>query len=728
MQRNKLIKICLSLLIGVILFLVSKSEVKVSIFGEDIRVRSDYQCLECGPYWPACWDEFCDEYNCPFGCLSEDCNGGVCITCSECGIYPHCWSEYCSSSCTYGCSSEGCYGGVCEIPPECADGRTKCEGTEYSKCVNESWVFQYNCYLGCSGDVCSSSLYCVDSDCGCTKVGNPLKDNPGAITIICYKYPGSSIVESETCSLSSSCDLGVCNPYTGTCGGTISEATCDALYPGMNYVSHIDNCGGMGCGPPCTGGGGDDGSDDGSCIAQYPGKPTLLLPVDGGMSEDDVTLSWSRSGYGIGCPENSDSQDLYLEAGDSSPDVKIADLGSTDSSYGVSDLDLGTVYYWRLVVNNGDLSMSSDVFSFKVNGLIEGYLFDSGGMSVCPADLSDPVYDSRKIGGGLLDVTGTTDYLDVTSIADGSYSQTAGTPGSYVLGNFRLGSGFISTPDLICDGTSVEFVVGGAGTTIRSFGFLRDYDGWWQGVGGDVYGGLGLESTIPATCVAGVGCEPYLVASDGNGESGLVRYMSGGVELGDNELAAVNADGWVVNSGYAGQDTNYAYYNSKLALIEKTSWAGSGKPVFNPQVGSDYEIYVYTGTGTIDFDVAAGEKMIFMVGGDVDVTSNVDVAEGGHLAVIASGSITFASDVSQVEGWWVGDSLSIESTGNTGTELVFRGEGSFVGWNGVSLNRDRGESNATEPAEEFVFRSDLMINAPIALKFSRYVWQEKAPN
>jgi len=80
-----------------------------------------------------------------------------------------------------------------------------------------------------------------------------------------------------------------------------------------------------------------------------------------------------------------------------------------------------------------------------------------------------------------------------------------------------------------------------------------------------------------------------------------VRYMSGGVELGDNELAAVNADGWVVNSGYAGQDTNYAYYNSKMALIEKTSWAGSGKPVFNPQVGSDYEIYVYTGTGTIDF-------------------------------------------------------------------------------------------------------------------------------
>jgi len=79
---------------------------------------------------------------------------------------------------------------------------------------------------------------------------------------------------------------------------------------------------------------------------------------------------------------------------------------------------------------------------------------------------------------------------------------------------------------------------------------------------------------------------------------------------------------------------------------------------------------------------------------------------------------------------WVGrgDSLSIESTGDTTTELQFRGEGSFVGWNGVSLNRDRGESNATEPAEEFVFRSDLMINAPIALKFSRYVWQEKAPN
>jgi len=75
-----------------------------------------------------------------------------------------------------------------------------------------------------------------------------------------------------------------------------------------------------------------------------------------------------------------------------------------------------------------------------------------------------------------------------------------------------------------------------------------------------------------------------------------------------------------------------------------------------------------------------------------------------------------------------GNSLNIESTGDTTTELQFRGEGSFVGWNGVSLNRDRGTSNSTEPSEEFVFRSDLMINAPIALKFSRYVWQEKAPN
>ena len=81
----------------------------------------------------------------------------------------------------------------------------------------------------------------------------------------------------------------------------------------------------------------------------------------------------------------------------------------------------------------------------------------------------------------------------------------------------------------------------------------------------------------------------------------------------------------------------------------------------------------------------------------------------------------------EVHGWWVADRIVIESTGDTATELQFKGEGSFVGWDAVELNRDRGVTNNTEPAEEFTYRSDLMVNAPRALKFSRYKWLEQAP-
>ncbi len=545
MQRGKLIKFCLSLLGGMIFFLLSG---KGSVVNACV---ANGQCLAPGQSTSQCcsnyawFDSGCyiTESRChaaptppppppPPPCVSngncvgigETCcsgwsnfNASCFLTESECAVKP---DPYCDlNKCPDECETEDAYGGVCNDPPsclstdtclgpgdsqgdccsgysnydpscpltesscvipQCLEG-TKCEDSVYSECEYPLWVEKFDCPLGCDGDVCNEATYCKNTNCSeCDVESDDHYDEDGYYTVDCWEdeseynhidlYPKCLPVDG------SSCVVGECHPVTSTCGGTITEARCDELYPGLNYVSHIDNCGGQDCGPPCVGGG---------CIPEYPTKPTLLLPVDGGVSGEDVSLSWDRSDYGVGCPP-SNSQDLYLEAGDSSPDVKIADLNSGLSAYDVSGLESGTVYYWRVVASNGDLSMSSDTFSFSVDGLIDGYFFDSGGLSVCPADLSDPAYDSRKIGGGMMDITGTGDYLDVTTIADGSYLQSVIIPGSYVLGNFRLGSGFVSTPDLVCDGSSVEFVVGGAGVAVRSFGFLQDYDGWWQAVGGDV--------------------------------------------------------------------------------------------------------------------------------------------------------------------------------------------------------------------------------------------------
>jgi len=285
-----------------------------------------------------------------------------------------------------------------------------------------------------------------------------------------------------------------------------------------------------------------------------------------------------------------------------------------------------------------------------------------------------------------------------------------------------VGDPYTPTPKLICQGPTADLVTDGS-TITRDFGFWRIYGGWWQVVGGDVYGGGGVESIIPNSLP---GSEKYLIKEGADGADGLVYYDTGGVaELGNSSGVVVSNSGWESESGYEGQDINYAYYMAKMKTLDKTDWNGSGKPDYNPIDG--YEIYSTTGNVVINFGVSGGEKRVFMVDGNVTVNSDVTVALGSHLTVIASGTITFTDNVGEAHGWWVGDRIVIDSTENTATEIQFKGEGSFIGWSSITFGRDRGITNNTEPAEEFTYRSDLMVNAPDALKFSKFKWREQRP-
>ncbi|MBI2326323.1 hypothetical protein HYU91_02960, partial [Candidatus Collierbacteria bacterium] len=55
----------------------------------------------------------------------------------------------------------------------------------------------------------------------------------------------------------------------------------------------------------------------------------------------------------------------------------------------------------------------------------------------------------------------------------------------------------------------------------------------------------------------------------------------------------------------------------------------------------------------------------------------------------------------------------------------FVGNGSFVGWNSISLSRDQGGANNTIPAEKFTFRPDLLINAPESMRMAKYIWRRR---
>ena len=99
--------------------------------------------------------------------------------------------------------------------------------------------------------------------------------------------------------------------------------------------------------------------------------------------------------------------------------------------------------------------------------------------------------------------------------------------------------------------------------------------------------------------------------------------------------------------------------------------------------------------------------------------------------------ITFSNTVGNAQGIFIADGIMKinNATSGIGLERQFVGEGVFVGWNGVSLNRDLDSvdtdtdnlANNTNPAEQFVYRPDFIINAPNSFKRSGIQWQEVAP-
>ncbi|MBU1457925.1 hypothetical protein KJ845_04440, partial [Patescibacteria group bacterium] len=501
------------------------------------------------------------------------------------------------------------------------------------------------------------------------------------------------------------------------------------------------------------------------CAPTSPSVPILTSPANGTETGLTVTLDWNGVGsWGEDCGAGVRN---YLVYANQFIEATTRRTTTTATSFLFAPTDVG-MWYWRVRAYNGaEYGNYSPSRSFCVEGgpyvvwggwgacsalthkqsktgvcsedcgtddcvgvpiyeerdcvgTIMGYLFDASTYSTCPPSFSGvPMIENQSFA-----ISGTWPLINlpVGTNASGYYTESVYSPGSYSFDFSALaGAGYVAIPRLSCQGSTADFVTN-AETIGRDFGFWRDYGGWWQIIGGDVYGGGGIESIVPVSMPAG---ERYLIEEDANGNGGLAQYASGGIELGGGAGVYVSDKEWQAESGYGGQDINYEYYMAKMGIFDKTEWDGSSKPDYNPIDGD--EIYTHTGDVTIDFSVDSGEKRVFMIDGNVLVDSNVTVALGSHLAVISSGIITFADNVGEVHGWWVGDRIVIESTGDEATDLQFRGEGSFVGWDAVEFNRDRGLTNNTAPAEEFIYRPDLMVNAPDSLKFSRYIWREMVP-
>jgi len=294
-------------------------------------------------------------------------------------------------------------------------------------------------------------------------------------------------------------------------------------------------------------------------------------------------------------------------------------------------------------------------------------------------------------------------------------------------------------------------------------------EAWWQVYGGHIYASGNIVSLLPSDTYCNTDCLAALLLNDLDDETdsaGLAFVEGGSVNVDDNDgtihLTSDRSHAQNVTiSEMAFEQQSYDYYEAQLQeeLVEIEDEA-------MPSLSTDETtVLYYDGDLTIDvndnWQVESGEGVILLINGDLTIEDPtgagqvVTVEQGGYLAMIADGDITIAANVGyeppavlgsyvfaspfstlpNVEGVFVADEeLILASNGDDVHDRKFIGAGSFVGWQGVQLNRSFQESstiygayNLYNPTEVFIFRPDLVVNAPAEIEEAQYEWQEVAP-
>ena len=313
----------------------------------------------------------------------------------------------------------------------------------------------------------------------------------------------------------------------------------------------------------------------------------------------------------------------------------------------------------------------------------------------------------------------------VTTNASGVYSQSvyASTlPANYVFDYTDLfNSGLAAGVKTEC-GVSMVAVTGNETNdqvVTKNTGFWRVYGGWWQAVGGNVYAETGLKSYIPASVLPLT--NQKLILADADGRTGVLShgFSWAGSELGTNPNVAVSSSLWRIESLYEGLRYDYDFYKTRMDIFASTPWTGGG--ISYNDGGTGYQIFKGSGDlGLSATTLTAGQKAILLVDGSVSVNGDLVVPDGAFLGVIAKNGITFGAGVDTAQGWFVAEIISVSCNETAGvcnqTDTQFDGQGSFVGWSGISLNRDMYTGNNTAPSEKFTYRADMYINAPAPMK------------
>jgi hypothetical protein len=307
-------------------------------------------------------------------------------------------------------------------------------------------------------------------------------------------------------------------------------------------------------------------------------------------------------------------------------------------------------------------------------------------------------------------------------------------------------------PDSCGDGACTGFETCGSCAADCGICYIEGNQPWWQTSTGHVYAGTtsgtALESQIFTTYCISPDCIAQLITPDSTllAESEGVAITGGGDILTNGFTSSANTE--VIGSRPTRFLENYDFFyrNSNLGLDPVNDFAGQEGDIQKPTATK--EAYFHRGNVTLQslWTVNSGESYTIFIDGNLTISdpSNLnqltDVAEGGFLAFIVSGDITIAESVgnetltdttSNLEGIFVADgALTIETRGEDVGDDRFIGEGSFISWTQVNIDRNysdggsRAEENQDKPTETFTFRPDFVKNTPEFLTRPHSIWQE----
>ncbi len=571
--------------------------------------------------------------------------------------------------------------------------------------------------------------YCAH--CGCS---SSCTDSPQNCWYVCPVEKGQygcPVPEKETCSGG--------DPHP--CPEPYDEGNCCV------------NCGG--------GGGGDDdddGDDDTSCVPTSPAASVLMSPVDGTKAQTaSVTLQWEPTlSWGVNCA----GSNIYQVCVDSDL-ATISDPGveslnwknycrtySTTTASGVTSAPFtpassGT-YYWRVIAFNGSLGKASVVRSISVPSIttVTGRVYASNGI-LC--DGTDPAVGYA--GGTMVmsNTDGLSGYAGGTETGVQS-SATFTVPGNTTTGyQYSLGFSNDDTNWIMkCPLPASHTLTVTDQPIERSFYVTQVADPWWQVAGGDVAAPGNIVQKIP-----GAATQPYGSYATASLDSGA--FIAGNT-IDTNNYSVGSTTNWKVQDSpyHVSVKEGYSYFMriAEMGVSPQDDFtAGEAvtlthddltKDPANLTVDDRKGLYhrgdVTLGDSATPIVIAANEKVILFVNGNVTVDGNITVANGGYLAVITNGNITFSENSYTAHGQYVADGFLIvrDAAAGDGAARQFVGEGNFVGWRGVTLERSLEPAtdplaNNQNPAELFIYRPDLLFNTPLTLKYGSIEWREVAP-